>query len=1033
VGLDLVCDLGTLTAGTSLTVTIEVTPTLSGVLSNAAEVASTTEDPNILDNSTSEPTTVTDLADLTIAKTDGPDPIYVGQRLTYTVTVSNQGPSDAAGVILTDTLPVNVTYADVGTTQGTCNPPVGLDLVCDLGTLTAGTSLTVTIEVTPTSSGVLSNAAEVVSTTEDPNTGDNSTTEPTIVNDLADLTIAKTADPNPVYEGHFLTYTITVTNLGPSDAASVIITDTLPANVSVNSISFPQGSCLGTTIITCTLNVLPNGNQAVLRIVVTPNASGIFSNSTEVSSDFVDLVLENNQDSTDTDVIPNADLAVSLSDDPDPTFAGEPLTYTISVTNNGPSQALGVILTNTLPVGSELVTTTPSQGTCSGTGEIVCDIGVIDSGSIVSITIVSRPMTSGLLTNDVQVSSDTVDLVAANNTAIENTLVTAAADLAVTKVDIPDPAYAGTILRYVITVVNNGPNDAVNSVLIDNLPVNVTLDAVTPDQGTCSGTTTITCNLGTLGNGAIVNVIIDVWTLSPGTITNQANISSDTADIYPANDSVNVQTNVSAGLVNLSVTSTAVPDPATAGEPLTYYFHVTNDGPSIANQVLLTNTLSADVSLQSSDASQGSCNGPVCELGIIYFGASVDVTMTVNVLPSAPPEIPNSVEVKAAEADENIEDNTDLISTVVNSIADLGVGKSDDPDPVIAGHPITYTLMINNDGPSDARDVVIIDTLPSGVSILSTSSPDCSINPSSVTCSIDLPADESRIIRLYGEVDPSTVGPVITNQVNVSSSAFDPNVSNNSTSINTDVQTQADLSVSQTDDPDPINAQEILVYSILITNHGPSDATNLILDDTLFSGVTFVSSSPDQPICTHSNHIVHCDLGNLGVDQTTSIIITTVTNQSTTGTITNHIEVSSDAEDLFPGDNVSEETTYLPPDTTPPSVVWVAPTTFSTRYDVIGEYVMLIAEASDDIAIDYVRFFRWDAINLEFKEIGIAENAPYQWNFNTSVLNPAWNEIRVQAYDTAGNVAPTGGPVYIWLYYKPTLYLPLIFNVDFVQ
>jgi len=825
-----------------------------------------------------------------------------------------------------------------------------------------------------------------------------------------------------------LTYTVTVTNLGPSDAASVNITDTLPGGVSLDSVTFADEICSGTTIITCSLDDLPSGDQAVLRIVVTPNTSGVLTNSIEVSSAVEDPNLENNEASTDTDSIRNADLDVSISDDPDPVFAGELLTYTISVVNNGPSEAESVTLTNTLPTGSDLVTTTPAEVICSGLDVIVCDLGNIESGNSAVITIVSRPTTIGLIMNQVQVSSDTLDLISINNSETEYTSVTAAADLAVTKADQFDPVYAGTTLRYVVTVLNNGPSEAVDTVLTDTLPADVTLVSAIPDQGTCSGTTTITCTLGTIGNGVSVDVNIDVLTLSPGPISNQASVSSSIEDLNSTNNTAIEQTSVLDALVDLSVTTTAIPDPVTVGEPLTYIFHVTNAGPSIANQVMLTSTLSVDVSLQTSDASQGLCIGAVCSLGVIQAGGDAVVTMTVNVSPGATAGIVNSVEVRSIEADDNIEDNTDFTETAVTLAADLRVSKSDDPDPVIAGRPITYTLVISNDGPSDVGNVVVTDTLPSGVSILSSNSPGCTINPSSVTCLIDnLPAEESRNILLSGEVSPSTVGPMIINQVEVSSSMFDPDEANNTISESTDILTQADLVVSQTDDPpDEVNAQEILVYYISITNHGPSDAANLILDDVLFSGVTFVSSSPGQPSCTHADHNVHCELGNLGVSQTTLITITTLTNQTTTGTITNHVEVSSDAEDLVPGDNISEETTYLPPDTTPPSVEWVAPTTYSYRYDVKGEYVMLVAEATDDVAIDYVRFHRWDSLKGEFKVIGIVESVPYQWYFNTSVLNPRWNEIRVVAYDTAGNVAPTDAPMYIWLYHYPTVFIPLI-------
>jgi hypothetical protein len=224
----------------------------------------------------------------------------------------------------------------------------------------------------------------------------------------------------------------------------------------------------------------------------------------------------------------------------------------------------------------------------------------------------------------------------------------------------------------------------------------------------------------------------------------------------------------------------------------------------------------------------------------------------------------------------------------------------------------------------------------------------------------------------------------------------------------------------------PRDSQYVFAYTITITNAGPSDAWNLTLDDTLDPGVTFVASVPGLPDCSYLSPVVHCELGVLGVDQFMTLTITTLTGKHTVGDISNHVSVSSDADDLYPDDNESEETTYLPPDNTPPSVTWTSPTTDGLRYNVSGEPVTLAANASDDIAIDYVRFYRWDKGDGVYKDIGILHNPPYQVEFNSSHLRSNWNEVRVIAYDTAGNDSEETGLVFIWLYYYPTIRLPVV-------
>jgi hypothetical protein len=111
-------------------------------------------------------------------------------------------------------------------------------------------------------------------------------------------------------------------------------------------------------------------------------------------------------------------------------------------------------------------------------------------------------------------------------------------------------------------------------------------------------------------------------------------------------------------------------------------------------------------------------------------------------------------------------------------------------------------------------------------------------------------------------------------------------------------------------------------------------------------------------------------------------------------------------------------------------VSWNEPTGKGGTTHVGGETIRLEAIASDDRAVDYVLFKFWDYIALRWREIGRDYTEPYQWDFNTFVLNPGDNQVNVESYDTAGNKAPPHGvQEYIWLVYTPPpyiLYVPLV-------
>jgi uncharacterized repeat protein (TIGR01451 family) len=1025
-GAVVVCDLATVTPRETVRIILQVIPETVGILTNTAVVAAPKIDLVPVNNeAAAETAVIEEIADLALLKSSDPGQLYVGGTLTYTLAVTNLGPYLADSVTLTDTLPISLAFESALPGQGTCLDPIGTTLVCDLLSIDVAETVTITLRMIPTASGTLTNFAEVAALTADPDPGNNIASVNTTVEAVADLSIIKLDAPDPLYIGEALTYTVIVTNLGPSAASTVIMTDTLPVSVTFGKAVPTQGNCtapVGQDLV-CDLLAIDSGENVTVTIQVTPTENGVLPNSVEVASAMDDPVLENNQTTIETRVDPHGDLAVSITAQPEPVFAGEPLTYTISVNNNGPSPSENVVLTSTLPAGSTLVATTTTQGTCSGTTVIVCELGELLNSGSATVTMVIRPLAVGTITNKVDVTSSMADLLPTNNTANEETLVLAAADLEVFKTDQQDPAFAGTILRYVVTVVNYGPNNALNTTMVDHLPPGLTLESAVPDQGYCSGTATLTCSLGAILAEDMVNITIDVQTSLPGGITNQVSVSSDTEDLNPTNNTASETTQISNALVNLSVAVMDIPDPVVAGETLTYNFQVMNAGPSIASQVVLSDTLSASVSFLSSATSLGSCVGPICTLGTLGIGESAYITITVTVSPGAAGQILNSVEVSSTEAEGDSEDNTAITETEVSAVADLVVTKSGSPDLVLAGEPIIYTLLIHNQGPSDASAVVVSDTLPAGVQILTASSPGCTIYPSTVICQVaQVKVGETLPITLTGEVDPSLVVPAILNQVEVSSSALDPDQSNNTDTVNTAVQAQADLSVDQSDDPDPVQAQQILEYIIMVTNLGPSHAVNLVLEDTLSSGVTFVSSVPGQPYCTYLSPVVRCELGDLEVSQSIVITITTLTGKTTIGTIVNQVEVTSDTSDPTPSNNTSIETTTWPADKTPPTVSWIAPVGNSQRYDARGEMVWLIATASDNIAVDYVRFWRWDAVDLEEREIGNVYSAPYQVYFNTSLLNPRWNEVRAQAFDTAGNSVSK----FIWLYYWPTLYMPLI-------
>lgn len=251
-------------------------------------------------------------ADLAVTKSDAPDPVTPGSNLVYTVTVTNIGPAQATNVTVTDTLPAGATFLSPAGTGWTCSVS-GLVLTCTRPSLAVGAAPPITITVTvPSTVGILSNFVTVGATESDPNTNNNTALATTAVQAVsaqaADLQVLKVGSPDRVQVGQQVTYTITVNNQGPDAASAVTLTDLPVGGFTLVSAVSTQGSCSGTSPITCALGTLANGASANVTIIVTAQVPDMLINIAAVFSGTPDPRITNNvaQEKTEVRRLPEA-------------------------------------------------------------------------------------------------------------------------------------------------------------------------------------------------------------------------------------------------------------------------------------------------------------------------------------------------------------------------------------------------------------------------------------------------------------------------------------------------------------------------------------------------------------------------------------------------------------------------------------------------------------------------------------------------------------------------------------------------------
>ena len=969
-------------------------------------------------------------SDLAIGGSVAPEPLILGGNLVYSISITNQGPKTAKGVTLTHALPASVLFVGATISQGSISSSGGT-VSGNIGNLPAGGVVTATITVLPTQAGTITATATAAAVSDpDPDLSNNSITFTSHINPpTSDLAIGLAGAPNPVLVGGTLTYTITATNRGPSAATSVVISNSLAATVAVTSATPSQGSAtiLGNVVI-FNLGALNPGAIATASITVIPSAQGQVTATATVRANQFDPVSANNIASVNISVSPSADLAVGFVNVPASIVLGNNLNYTVSATNLGPSTASTVFLSQTLPTNAVVNSFSSSAGTVSQAGNLInCDVGSLPPGGVVTMTVQVLIPSAGTVTSTVNISSALTDPVTANNSASVSTIVAppfvnvqpsgatltaesfapangavepgetvtvqlrlsnlgnvsttnlmarllatggvtspsaatqvygplAPGGLPVSKafsftasgsaggsivatlqlsgdvsntvsftfqlpkvaafwntnvIVIPDLGNAspypstinvsgvtGIVGRVTATLSNFNhtyPNDVsvllvsptgARTLLVSHAanfgsPVtggNFTFDdsapAPLPDTGSISSGTwqpsayppaPVFTNPAPAGpynaamsvfntgnpNGIWSLFVVDGSAGDRGGISNGWSLAITT--INPVNQTA-----------DLSLAGAGSPNPVLAGDNLTYTFTVINNGANTANNVAFTNALPAAVAYVSATVSQGNVNTNagkvVANLGSLVVGASATVTIVVS--PATSGALSSTATVFASEIDLVPANNSATVATTVNlPVADVGITKVASASPVVAGSNLVYTLVVANHGPGTALNVVVTDPLPAGVSYVSSSAG--TFAGGTLTCNLGNLASGSgaTITVTTHAVSPGSV----TNTATVATASNDSNAANNSASVSTVIRAPAAaisavsaklLAESFAPKDGAVDAGETVTVSLTLTNTGELNTASLVATLLNTGGVTASSGSTNYGVLVHNGAAV---------------------------------------------------------------------------------------------------------------------------------------------------------------------------------
>ena len=769
------------------------------------------------------------------------------------------------------------------------------------------------------------------------------------IGEPADLDLEVTDSPDPVIAGANLTYSITVSNLGTAAATNTMLTVSIFQSTFVSS----TGTCAENSgVVTCDVGTIPappppgpapagaSSPSFDLVLKVDPFFDGsTVSHTFAVAADPFDTDLSNNSVLVDTTVDFEADLAVTKTDSADPVTQGDTFDYTVTVTNNGPSGVFDVRLTDDIPSEVSFNSSDPDDNDeiCfydPKGQQLLCtffqDVAPGDSVEV-TINVTAGP---GPATATNTASARTIefpdDPTPGNDSVNEDTAILGLPDLTVSVTDDPDPVIAGQNLTYNVTVMNPGTAAATSTVL------DVTLDAglsyvsgsqPAPVAGSLQGTvvctpngSSVSCDLGTIAAQGSKPVSI-VTSVDPGqtaALSSQFDVSTVDTESNDSNNGATEGTTVTTS-TDLSITKSDSPDPVITGETLTYLFTATNNGPSDATGVVVTDTLPAGVTYLSSNPSICSQDEDLfCNIGSLSAEQSSQFTVDVTVN-AAPGQLSNSAAISGSQSDPIGGNDSAVELTTVDPaiVVDLTVAVTDLPDPVVAGTDLTYNVTVMNEGSGEATNSVLDVTLGAGLSLESAGVPRpvgisiqgavCTPAGNSVSCSLGtIPAEGASFVSIVASVDPGQTA-ALSSQFDVSTDQDEISDLNNSATANTSVTTSADLSISKTDSVDPVGTGDALTYTLTATNSGPSNASEVVVQDTLPEGVNLSSSSPS---CSLDGDLV-CSLGNLTVGQSMQVTATVGVEAVPGTTLTNSASISGAQDDPATGNNSTVESTEV--------------------------------------------------------------------------------------------------------------------------
>ena len=800
--------------GSSLVNGLATTTFTAGYVPGTATVSAVVDGVTV-----STPITLRPIANLEITQNVN-SPVNVGNTVTYTVTVKNNGPNTAHNIKIQDIVPAGFTaVASAGTYSN------GIWTINSLDNNAVAT-LTITGTATSSMAGLTTSNTATETSQDEEYTSPLPTSTAGVYTKKADVVLTQTTSSTPVNVGDAVTYTVTANNHGPDTATNINIRDIIPSGLTNVIVTCSAGTSYSNGIWTITS--LPKDGIATLTIAGKAGAdmAGLTTTNTATRTGQTEY---NSQPATSTSsgiYVKKANVVITNAANSSNLNVGQTGTFTVTVTNNGPDTATNIVINDPLPSGF-------SASVTGGTyNNGVWTINSLASQQSVTLTFTGSITPSMAGTNIVNHATET-QTEYPPATITDATIHVNKANIVVTITPSNNRPNVGQSYTYTVTVTNNGDDAATGVTVSGAVPAGLTLNDYHISMGSL---TSDGWYIGTLAKDGTATLTVTVTPQSSAAGQDIVAAVTETQNEYPQTTSASSTIHVPKASV--VVTNTANSSNLNVGQTGTFTITVKNNGDDTATNIQIHAPLPSGFNADIHGI--GSYSNGIWTITSLAKDATATLTFTGTMTPAmAGTNITNHVTetqneypftVPVSDAKIHVNKANVAISKTANNVSKAIVN---------VGDTIKYIITVTNNGPDTATGLKITDLVPSGLSNLEYIASTGTYSLATGLWDIGtLLNDETATLTITGKITSAMAGLTITNYANITA---ENEYSSLPVVSAADVYTKkANVALSQTGS----YSGNKVTFIVKATNKGPDAATNINIKDLIPTGLTGTTVTP---------------------------------------------------------------------------------------------------------------------------------------------------------------------------------------------